>query len=249
MSLYVFRIDQGGERELRERQEVERERLHARYTDYLVSAMGLDAILAGRVIDALFEHRDRQGQPCLCGCHPRLSSEHGDGFDCMCTWSDERFAEQRRTMEAFWDSPESGEMARRHEEEERELATWLAWQPGVEAQRRVSYAPEVWEGTVDGHSFYFRERHGEWRIELDLKPTGRFVERVVSVGDDGEIATEPEQVMEGQAIAEGVDGQLGASPVDHLAFIVTRIREHLRGEVCRHDGARLYCPDCGRRVG
>ncbi|AKS31677.1 hypothetical protein AFA91_07070 [Mycolicibacterium goodii] len=28
--------------------------------------------------------------------------------------------------------------------------------------------PEQWEGEVDGHSFYFRERGGDWVIELDL---------------------------------------------------------------------------------
>lgn len=249
MSLYVFRPDPDGAREWRERREVERARLHGRYIDHLVSVCGLDAAVAGGIIDALFVHRDRQGQPCLCSCHPRLSSEHGDGFDCTCTWSDERRAEQRRTMAAFWASPASQEVARHHEEQEREIATWLAWHPGVEAQRKVSYAPEVWEGAVDGHSFHFRERHGAWRLELDLVPSGRFVERVTSVGDDGDIATEPEEVTEGAAIGEGVDGELGASPVDHLAFIVTRIREHLRAEACHHDGARLYCPDCGRRVG
>jgi hypothetical protein len=25
---------------------------------------------------------------------------------------------------------------------------WLAWQPGVDAQRKASYAPEVWEGRL-----------------------------------------------------------------------------------------------------
>lgn len=34
--------------------------------------------------------------------------------------------------------------------------------------------PEEWHGEVDGHSFYFRERHDEWRIVLDLRPSGRF---------------------------------------------------------------------------
>ncbi len=41
-------------------------------------------------------------------------------------------------------------------------------QVAVEAERTTSFAPEQREGTVDGHSFYFRERHGTWRIELDL---------------------------------------------------------------------------------
>ena len=249
MSLYVVGFDRSDDRERREREEAERSRLRARYTDYLVAELGLDATLAGRVVEPLFEHRDRNGDVCRCSCHPRLSAEHGDGFDCRCTWSDERRAEQRRALEAFWDSPESREIARHREEQEREIATWLARQTGVDAQRTVSYAPEMWEGTVDGHSFFFRERHGEWHIELDLEPTGRFANRVVSVGPDGDLVTEPEELTEGRTIAEGLEGQLGETPLDHLAFIVTRIREHLRGEMCRHEGARLYCADCGRRVG
>jgi hypothetical protein len=43
--------------------------------------------------------------------------------------------------------------------------------------------PEEWRGEVDGHSFYFRERHDEWRIEVDLRPSGRFIRAVCSSGE------------------------------------------------------------------
>jgi hypothetical protein len=101
-------------------------------------------------------------------------------------------------------------------------------------------------GTVDGHSFYFRERHGTWRIELDLEPSGQFAERVVDVRD-GEFVTEPEPILEGTVIAKGVDSQLGTTPVDHLAFIVTTVRDHLWARECDHAGALLFCPKCGQR--
>jgi hypothetical protein len=45
------------------------------------------------------------------------------------------------------------------------------------------------------------------------------------------------------------DSDLGAAPVDHVAFVVRTIRDHLRGVGCEHHGARLFCPDCGRRTG
>lgn len=44
-------------------------------------------------------------------------------------------------------------------------------------------------GLVDGHAFYFRERHGFWQIELDLQPSGHFANRLVEVGDDGDRVT------------------------------------------------------------
>lgn len=51
---------------------------------------------------------------------------------------------------------------------EADLQTWLADQPGVVVGRHGGPVPEQWEGQADGHSFYFRERGGEWDIELDL---------------------------------------------------------------------------------
>ena len=48
--------------------------------------------------------------------------------------------------------------------------------------RSGGFAPEQWYGSVDGHRFSFRERHDEWRIELDLRPSGRFAR--VWVGGD-----------------------------------------------------------------
>jgi hypothetical protein len=74
----------------------------------------------------------------------------------------------------------------------------------------------------------------------------RFADRVVGVRD-GEFRTKPEPILEGAAIAEGVDSQLGTTPVDHLAFIVTTIRDHLWARECDHVGALLFCPKCGRR--
>jgi hypothetical protein len=119
----------------------------------------------------------------------------------------------------------------------------------VDARRTSSYAPEQWEGTVDGHSFYFRERTGLWRIELDLAPSGSYAQRLVQVGVDGRFVTETVPIMEGELIARGVDADLGRTPVEHIAFVVWTIRDHLRGVGCGHQGARLFCPDCGQRIG
>jgi hypothetical protein len=246
-------VDFGGDEQERGRREAEREdehrRLAGRYTRFLVASAGMEDAAAHRAIMVLFDHRAADGSRCACSCHPRLSAEHGDGFDCPCTWDEDRHAAEAANWQAWWNSPEAAELSTAHRHEEDAIAAWLAIQPGVDASRISSYAPEQWEGTVDGHTFYFRERGGLWRIELDLLPSGRYAQRFIRVDDDGTYVTEPVPIMEGETIAQGTDSDLGAAPVDHIAFVVRTIRDHLRGVGCEHYGARLFCPDCGRRTG
>lgn len=245
--IFVMRMGQGDDDE-RARQEAERLRLRNRYVGHLVDTADLGEAAAERVIAALFDHPDLERSKCWCGCHPRLSSQHDDGFDCPCGWDDARRADERRNLTAFCETPEAEELRKKHAREESAIAEWVAGQPDVEAARTTTYAPEQWQGTVDGHSFYFRERHGLWRIELDLKPSGRIAERLTDVRDDGELVTEPVELTEGDVIAEGVDAQLGDGPVEHIAFIVRTIRDHLWARRCDHSGALFFCPKCGRRM-
>ena len=91
-------------------------------------------------------------------------------------------------------SETAAELRKQHQHEKGSTAAWLSGQRDVSARRTTSIAPEQWEGSVDGHSFYFRERHGFWRIELA-----------------------------GNVVAEGVGAQLGTTPAEHLAFIVQQM--------------------------
>lgn len=45
--------------------------------------------------------------------------------------------------------------------EEDALEAWVEADGGIEVRSHGGCAPEQWEGTVDGHSFYFRERHDD----------------------------------------------------------------------------------------
>lgn len=63
-----------------------------------------------------------------------------------------------------------------------------------------------------------------------------------------ELETEPVPVMQGEVIAEGVESQLGDTPIEHIAFIVATIRDHLWARECDHDGALFFCPTCGQRM-
>jgi hypothetical protein len=131
-----------------------------------------------------------------------------------------------------------------HDAEENAIAAWLGTQVDVSARRMSSFAPEQWEGVIDGHSFYFRERGGQWRIELDLEPTGEFVNRLIDV-QDGEPLTEPVPIERGTVIADGLDSALGSTAVEHLAHIVRTVRRHLGQQQCAHPGAVFFCPLCG----
>ncbi|MFV8233960.1 hypothetical protein [Mycolicibacterium fortuitum] len=115
-------------------------------------------------------------------------------------------------MGEFRRSPEGQQLQAEEQAAEAGLQTWLADQPGVVVGRHGGLVPEQWEGEVDGHSFYFRERGGDWDIELDLqqgREHGGFRGDLIATGT---IATEG----------------YGANPRERAAFIVTTIRNHLR---------------------
>ncbi len=110
--LYI--VDFGGgepERTRREQErKAERRRLAARYVRHLVASAEVNEAAARRVIAALFDSRDADGNECACSCHPRLSSSHGDGFDCRCTWNGDRRAAEAARWRDWWDSPEAAEL-------------------------------------------------------------------------------------------------------------------------------------------
>jgi len=254
----MYLIDFAGDPDDRPQREEERARqrsdVRTRYAAHLVRSAGVDDVTAHLVLAALFDHRTDDSSPCLCSCHARLPEGelHDAGFDCRCGWDEDRRRTEkgkwRASLEDYWASAEGEERKLAWKAERAELAAWLAAHPGVSAEQTTAAAPEQWEGTVDGRSFYFRERHGDWRLELDLEPTGHFANRVIGPGPDGELRTESVETTAGTVIGEGVESALGQSTVDHLDFIVRAIREHIRGETCAHIGAVNFCPACGARV-
>lgn len=197
--------------------EASRVRVRARYADHLTARTGLDDVTADLVMAVLFDHHEADGTQCLRSNHPKLPEEseysHNAGFDCPCTWDSERQEHERARRRKAWDdfcSSPAAEAERAAEGRERAaIADWIAAHPGVEAERTVMACPEVWEGTIDGRSFYFRERRGSWHIEIDLVPNGRFIDRYLGRSDDGEMLTEPVELTSGDTIAEGSDGNLG----------------------------------------
>jgi len=157
------------------------------------------------------------------------------------------------------DTEEGRSITAARQAEDQELRAWLDQDPGVTVESHGGGAPEQWWGSVDGHSFYFRERHDMWRIELDLQPTGRFM-RVWRGGSlDDESSFEPRESEEGTVIAEGVTGipEYGVTPRERAHMIVSTIRTYLGRQNCQvHSTERdhlesvfgrpiRWCPECG----
>lgn len=186
--LHVIKFPRDPERESeRDRQRAEvRRRYHGQVAMTLIE-LGLNpgevAAWSESILDRLFIVLPREGgAPCRCSCHPRLpdSDFHDYGFSCVCRLTAEERRrhtdEWRAHLAALWNSPEAAAERARRQAEENELASWLAGQPDVVISSYGGWAPEQWRGSVADHSFYFRERHDCWRIELDQEPSGRFVQ-------------------------------------------------------------------------
>lgn len=255
--LYVVQPGSDDERaRYRAEREAGRARVRARYAAHLAERTGLDDVTTDLVMAVLFDHLAEDGTECLRSSHPKLPEEseysHDVGFDCPCTWDAQRREQEQARRKKVWDewhSRPEAEARRESAKRERDaIDAWVAAHPGVAAERTVFACPEVWEGTIDGHSFYFRERHGEWRIEIDLEPNGTFANRYACVDDNGKMLTEPVELTSGDTIAEGSEANLGAGAVEHLSFIVDTVRTHLAQATCPHPRAERYCPACGARV-
>jgi hypothetical protein len=260
--------------EYRERSERARVEARLRYRDHfteVLSGRGVDeaVAVADVVLDALTEWRyTDSGERCDCSCHPRLpsSDRHDYGFDCVCT----RTREQRRAsfhralneIRELWHSPNGEQTRAAAQAAEAELQAWLAQHPGVVVHSHGGLAPEQWRGDVDGHSFYFRERHDEWHIEIDLHPTGQFLKAIDGHNDDNTTRHRQREFQQGDVIATGtIDAEdYGTTVVQRAQFIVTTIRDHLKRKSCTHNLDRLdavtvalgtsvdWCPTCGMRL-
>ena len=220
---------------------------------------------------ALFDGGSTTGgddQPCRCSCHPRLpdSDQHDYGFNCPCTHTPEQrrraVDKWRADLDEFRNSPDGQRIQQRKDAEEAELQAWLATQPDVTLSSLDSAYPEQWKGTVAGHSFYFRERWGDWHIELDLRPTGHMGQVLTGFDSGGTPITREQPHTAGDVIAEGTTGTegYGATPLQRAQFILGTIRTHLARQTCSHHraerdaiaaalGAELqWCPSCGTRL-
>lgn len=260
--------------EYQERSERARAQARARYGSYLAEVLGERGVadpagVAVAVLAALTEWADIEtGELCRCSCHPQLPSSdlHDFGFSCNCTRTRHQRHDSIRKMlnefDEYWRSPEGLEVRAADDAAEQELQVWLAQQQGVVVDSHGGWVPEQWRGTVDGHGFYFRERGGDWDIEIDLRLTGESMRVVDGQNDDGTPRYRHQDLKRGDVIASGTvyaEGY-GTNPVERAQFIVTTIRDYLRRQACTHHFDKLdaistalgaapsWCPTCGIRL-
>jgi hypothetical protein len=274
--LHVIKFsDLPGSDERRAQRERDGQESRRRYVEYLAAVLvGMDGSTtptkqAEAILDALtLWRRIASEDECHCSCHPHLptSDFHDYGFDCPCRHTTE---ERRRWWDAwmaendeFWASDEGRRITAEREAKEAELAAWLGANPAVSVRSHGGIAPEQWTGTVDGHSFYFRERHDDWRIELDLRPSGRFSRVWLGGNLEDDDNLELRELDEGDVIADGTISAegYGSSPMERIRFIVDVIRTHLIQKSClvhtsmAGDLQTLFgvevawCPACGVRL-
>lgn len=136
----------------------------------------------------------------------------------------------RAVPTSFWRSLE-GKPA-----EDDELRDWLATQNEIVIHSHGEFAPENWTGSVDGHNFSFRERHGQWDIEIDHRPSGRHVKQVTGTQLDGTATYRTRELEVGDLIASGTTDAAGygATTVERAQFIINMVRTHLTRQSCRH---------------
>ncbi len=274
--LYIVDFSQTpGAAERREQRDRDRQETRRRCHQLLAAELDIygaanPAELADVVLEALFTWRYvDSGDECVCGCHPTLPSSdfHGYGFECNCRLSPAERAQSHRDsaarLRAFRESPEVQELAARDRAERAAVREWVGTQPGVVLREFGGLCPEQWAGAVDGRSFYFRERHQEWRIELDLRPTGRVAQVLRGTDDEGNMVTEDRGIDEGDIIATGAveEPGYGTTLVERGQFIIGTIRAHLGRKACTlHSSGEvqvleerlampmLWCPACGTRL-
>ncbi|MDO3401269.1 hypothetical protein QWI29_14610 [Mycolicibacterium neoaurum] len=257
-----------------EQREHARAHARSRYGAYLEEVLTVRGVadpagVAAAALSALTEWPDIEtGELCRCSCHPQLPNTdlHDFGFDCTCA----RTRDQRREsfqqllngIDEYWQSPEGLQIRAADEAAEQELQDWLAHHPGVVVHSHGGWAPEQWYGTVDGHSFYFRERGGDWDLEIDLRPTGQSMRTVDGQDDDGTTRYRQVNLERGDIIASGTiyADDYGSAPAERARFIVSTIRDHLTRAGCTHYRAELdaisavigttacWCAGCGARL-
>lgn len=131
------------------------------------------------------------------------------------TWND-WFAE----IDAYWDS-EEGRAEQARQREERAAALALAADLGLEVEVESEMVPLVLAGRRGDTGFWFRARHGMWRLHL---------------GD-----------IDGPVIGEGTAEPTLA---DAVTLVADHLDRRLRRDGCSHPGlpGAAFCGRCGVRL-
>lgn len=182
---------------------------------------GMDGVL--RDVPAALE--------CVCACHGEDDTLHDGGITCPCQLTkDERVAAMDEALREISEWHADPEYVAVREAAENEFAA-VAGELGATIERHGGGAPYVITGSVDGQTFYFRERSDWWTVEIgDPKDGGSWRYDTASI-----------------LVAEGSSDDLTGAGYETLALrlAVQAVRSFLARRACAHLGEGAWCQDCG----
>ena len=176
---------------------------------------------------------------CRCSCHPSPASRslHEGGAQCPCQLTE---AERADFWDHLFESTDEDAEASKEEDEARAALAEAATELDVAAEVRCWAFPFVLAGACDGRSFYLRERHGHWRIEVAADPDCADL-----WGTSGALGIE---IAAGKA-TDLCDANGGTSPVVALRLAVRAVRLSVLRDSCSHDQpsdeSHIFCRRCG----
>lgn len=171
---------------------------------------------------------------CNCNCHPKAydPTVHNDQ-KCRCQLSDAELLVQRKEAMAALSSY-SAELSFNEDAMDKEVAE-MAKKLNVTIKTYGGGAPFVIEGTVDGRTFYLRDRHEQYRL-------------VVSGENDPLADVYHGSPKDALIIARGDSGDLPNSyqnVSELLTVVVETVRLFLLRETCEHILENNFCSKCG----
>ena len=175
---------------------------------------------------------------CGCSCHPSPASPslHDGGAECPCQLT---AAERAQRWDRLFEHLGEATGASTEADRERTELAAAAAELDVDAELRCSACPFVVAGTCDGRSFFLRERHGHWRVEVaadpdctDLWGTAGSLGIEIASGDEADLCD--------------ADGK--PSPAVALRLAVHAVRLSALRNTCSHeqpDESDRFCRRCG----
>ena len=176
---------------------------------------------------------------CRCSCHPSPASQslHEGGAKCPCQVTK---AERAELWDRLLEPLDEAAEASKKDDDARAQLSEAAAELNVDAEVRCWAFPFVVTGTCDGRSFYLRERHGHWRVEVAADPGCADL-----WGTSGSLGIE---IAAGNA-ADLCDADAKTSPVVALRLAVRAVRLSTLRDSCSHeqpsDESHRFCGRCG----
>lgn len=177
---------------------------------------------------------------CGCSCHPRpaASALHDGGLSCPC----QKTPAQRRADldEALALLSDIGKASKRGMDKLRAAASDMAREIGLDLLRLDVSVPFVVSGSLDGRSFYLRERHDVYDVLMS--------EDTSFSGDLWLADASTPVVVIRSGVSEDISSDGSIDPLLALSRCAMWVKDAILKENCLHPVSGRFCADCGTRT-